>query len=84
MHSNMDLPHAALAALRKDALSLMRHSLDQCRHLMFYHARVTMHVRDPQLFIIKIGHRVMLAGLCLSLYTLEAVINVVDMIFSPI
>ena len=46
---------------------------------MCYHVYVTMHVKDPQLPAVRVGHRVPLAGFCLSLYNLH-VLNSNNMI----
>ena len=38
---------------------------------MCYHVYVTMHVEDSWLSTVGVGHRVLLAGFCLSLYGLH-------------
>ena len=38
---------------------------------MCYHVYVIMHVKDPQLSVVRVGHRVPLVGFCLSLYVLH-------------
>ena len=38
---------------------------------MYYHVYVIMHVKDLQLSVVRVGHRVPLPGLCLSLYGLN-------------
>ena len=58
----------------------------QCRRLvqqrpsMCYYACVIMHVKDPQLSVIRVGHCGPLAGFCLSLYDLHALNRDVNMI----
>ena len=38
---------------------------------MCYHVCVIMHVKDPCLSVVRVGHCVPLAGFCLSLYSLH-------------
>ena len=38
---------------------------------MYYYVCVIMHVKDPQLSVVRVGHCVPLADLCLSLYSLH-------------
>ena len=45
-----------------------------------YHVYVIMHVKDPQLFVIRVGHRVLLAGSCLSPCNLDVLNRTVNMI----
>ena len=47
---------------------------------MFYHVYVIMHVKDPSLSVIRVGHHVLLAGFCLSLYGLHALNRDVNVI----
>ena len=47
---------------------------------MCYHVLVIMHVKDPQLSVIRVGHRVPLAGFCLSLCSLHVLNRDVNMI----
>ena len=39
-----------------------------------------MHVKDPQLSVVRVGHRFLLAGFCLSLYGLRVLNREVNMI----
>ena len=71
---------------RRNSTNMLLTCLNQCRQLvhqrpsMCYHVCVIMHVKDPQLSVIRVGHFVPLAGLCLSLYSLHALIRDVNMI----
>ena len=47
---------------------------------MCYHVCMIIHVKDPQLSVVRVGHRVPLAGFCLSLYGLHVLNRVVNMI----
>ena len=44
------------------------------------HVCVIMHVKDPQVPVVRVGHQVPLAGFCLSLYDLHALNRDVNMI----
>ena len=51
---------------------------------MCYQAYVIMHVKDPQLSVIRVWHYVPLAGFCLSLYSLHVLnrdINIIEIQF---
>ena len=39
--------------------------LTKC-HVIRYHVCVIMHVKDPLLFVLRVGHRALLADFCLS------------------
>ena len=39
---------------------------------MCYHVCIMMHVKDPYLSVVRVGHCFSLAGFCLSLYDLHA------------
>ena len=60
--------------------------LHQCRQLvhqrpsMCHYVYVMMHVKDPQLSVVRVGHCVPLAGFCLSLYSLHVLNRDVNMI----
>ena len=45
---------------------------------MCYHIYVLMHVKDPQLYVIKVEHCVPLAGVPISLYVLNRDVNMVQ------
>ena len=47
---------------------------------MLFHVLVIMHVKDPQLSIVRIGHCVKVAVLCLSPYSLHVLNRDVDII----
>ena len=47
---------------------------------MSYHVCVIIYVKDPQLSAIRVGHRIPLAGFCLSLYGLHVLQTDVNMI----
>ena len=47
---------------------------------MCYHVYVIMQVKDPQLSVVRVGHRVPVAGFCLSLYNLHVLYENADMI----
>ena len=49
---------------------------------MCHYVCVMMHVKDLQLSVVRVGHRVPLAGFCLSLYDLHALNGDVNMIQS--
>ena len=46
---------------------------------MYYLVYQEMHVKDPQLSVVRVGHRVPLAGFCLSLYGLHVLNRDVNM-----
>ena len=48
---------------------------------MCYHVCVIMHVKVPQLSVVKACHRVPLAGFCLSLYSLHVLNRDVNIIY---
>ena len=50
--------------------------------VMCYHIYMTMHVKDPLLYTIRVRHRVMLAGFWLSLYSLDVLNRNASMIQS--
>ena len=47
---------------------------------MCYHVYVIMHVKDPLLSVVRVGHCVPLADLCLSLHSLHVLNRDVNMI----
>ena len=47
---------------------------------MCSHVCVIMHVKDPELFVVRVGRCVSLAGRCLSLYSLHMLYRDVNMI----
>ena len=47
---------------------------------MCYHVYMILHVKDPLLSVVGVGHRVPLAGFCLSLYSLHVLNRDVNMI----
>ena len=50
--------------------------------VMCFHLHVIMHVKDPRLSVIRVGHCIPLAVFCLSLYSLHVLIRDVNMIQS--
>ena len=52
-------------------------------HSMCYHFYVLMHVKDPWLSVVRVGHRVPLAGFSLSLYSLHMLDRDVNIIQNP-
>ena len=49
-------------------------------HAMCYHIYEIMHVKDTQLTVVRVGHRVPFAELCLSLYDMYVLNGNVNMI----
>ena len=47
---------------------------------MYYYIYVIMHVKEPELSIVGVGHYAPLAGFCLSLYSPDELKRDVDMI----
>ena len=47
---------------------------------MCYHVYVIMHVKDPYLCVIGVGHCVMLADFCFPLYSLQVLYKDVNII----
>ena len=47
---------------------------------MYYHVYVIMHVKEPQLPVVRVGHHFPLACFCLSLYSLHVLYRDVNMI----
>ena len=47
---------------------------------MCCHFYVITHVKDPQLSVVRVGHCVLLAGFCLSMYSLHVLNGDVNMI----
>ena len=48
--------------------------------VMCYHVYVIMHAKDPQLFVVRVGHCVSLADVCLPLYNLHVMNRDVNII----
>ena len=73
---------------RKVEFYLLLTRSHQCRRLvkkrpsMCYHVCIIMHVKDPWLSVVRVGHCVPLAGFCLSLYDLHALNRDANMIQS--
>ena len=53
--------------------------LSKC-HAMYYFVHAIMHVKDPQLSVMRVWNCVLLAGFCLSLYSLHMLKRDVDKI----
>ena len=77
-----------LVSERWYAVTVLLNCSHQCRRLvkkrqsMCHYVCVMMHVKDPYLSVVRVGHRVPLAGFCLSLYDLHALNRDVNMIQS--
>ena len=50
------------------------------RLFMCYHVCVIMHVKDPYVYFVRVGHRVPLAGFCLSIYGLHVCLCVTEIL----
>ena len=67
-----------LVTERWNSITVLLTRSHQCRRLvqkrpsMCYYVCVIMHVKDPQLSVVRVGHCVPLAGFCLSLCDLHA------------
>ena len=81
-------PIPGLVALSIHMYKCVINSSSQCRRLVqkrpsiCYYVYVIMHVKDPQLSVVRVGHCVPLAGFCLCLYDLHALNRDVNMIQS--
>ena len=75
-----------LVTERWNSITVLLTRSHQCRRLvkkkpsMCYYVCVIMHVKDPQLSVVRVGHCVPLTGFCLSLYDLHALNRDVNMI----
>ena len=73
---------------RWNSITILLTRSHQCQRLvkkrpaMCYYVCVIMHVKDPQLSVIRVGHCVPLAGFCLPLYSLHVLNRDINMILN--